>query len=287
MIKKLIPFVFLAFFSFLILLSDLSKSPLTINTTNSSNMNGHLVEFAGDSPQTIYSQGLSLNSGDYQGVLNYTTVDTGNILFIRNNGQEIASYELNPNQNQIDFQFSTPEHSLGIELSIFTSGTSYFYADKITLIPSQRVYNDSLYLVFVVWIVFAIFYSLYFLNKKNKLSTSSYHYCIFIFAMSLFTSLPLLSGSFALGGDDLLYHLSRIEGIKDGLLSGQFPVYIFPEALNGNGYLNTMYPNLFLYIPALLRVLGVSYVAAYKTILIIIPLKVLPSKNIPFISCFS
>ncbi len=51
------------------------------------------------------------------------------------------------------------------------------------------------------------------------------------------------------------------------MLDGQFPVVIFPEALAGNGYLNSMYPYLFLYIPAFLRLFGVSLALSYKTLI--------------------
>ena len=78
--------------------------------------------------------------------------------------------------------------------------------------------------------------------------------------------MPLFIQAFA-QADDVCYHLLRIEGLKDGMLDGQFPVVIFPEALAGNGYLNSMYPYLFLYIPAFLRLLGVSLALSYKTLI--------------------
>ena len=43
-----------------------------------------------------------------------------------------------------------------------------------------------------------------------------------------------------------------MEGLKDGILDGQIPVIIMPDGLKGNGYLNAMYPYLFLYIGAFL-----------------------------------
>jgi hypothetical protein len=59
----------------------------------------------------------------------------------------------------------------------------------------------------------------------------------------------------------------------DGLLSGQFPVRINAAAGNGYGYLDpVMYPGLFLYIPAFLRIWGMSYLAAYKIFIFIINL---------------
>lgn len=69
-------------------------------------------------------------------------------------------------------------------------------------------------------------------------------------------------------GHDLNFHLYRIEGIKDGLLAGQFPVRLHPTHNHGYGYISaSVYPELFLYFPALLRLMGVSPVMAYNTFL--------------------
>ncbi len=56
---------------------------------------------------------------------------------------------------------------------------------------------------------------------------------------------PLFSGTIGFG-HDLNFHLYRIEGIKDGILSGQFPVRIHPTHNNGYGYITaSVYPELF------------------------------------------
>lgn len=90
---------------------------------------------------------------------------------------------------------------------------------------------------------------------------------IFIFCVLLgvtvLASYPLFYGMTG-PGHDLNFHLYRIEGIKDGLLSGQFPVRLHPTHNHGYGYISSsLYPELFLYFPALLRLLGASPVAAY------------------------
>lgn len=73
-----------------------------------------------------------------------------------------------------------------------------------------------------------------------------------------FASMPLLwSGLYA--GHDLLFHLNRIEGIAAGLRCGQFPVRIHASTLLGYGYAaSEFYPELFLYLPAIMRNMGVS-----------------------------
>lgn len=77
-------------------------------------------------------------------------------------------------------------------------------------------------------------------------------------------SIPLCT-DYMLPGADMTFHLLRIEGVKDALLSGQFPVRMHPNWLQGHGYAaGIFYSDFFLYIPALLRIMGFTVQAAYK-----------------------
>lgn len=76
--------------------------------------------------------------------------------------------------------------------------------------------------------------------------------------VAIVSSWPLLSAHYTVIGVDMTFHLGRIEGIYEGLLSGQFPVRANPIQLGGYGMpTGIFYPDVFLYIPALLRLLGV------------------------------
>lgn len=60
-----------------------------------------------------------------------------------------------------------------------------------------------------------------------------------------------------IGGDDLIYHLLRIEALKEGILAGRPFLRINMLFFGGAGYASSMfYPDLFLYFPALLRAIG-------------------------------
>lgn len=79
----------------------------------------------------------------------------------------------------------------------------------------------------------------------------------------LVSSMPLLTG-YEIASADLNFHLQRVEGIKDGILAGQFPVRIHPNWLQGYGYATGIfYCDTFLYIPAFLRIMGFPLGAAY------------------------
>ena len=83
-------------------------------------------------------------------------------------------------------------------------------------------------------------------------------------AITVLTFWPMLTDGGGLGGDDWVFHLSRIEAIANGLREGQFPVRIYSMAKDGYGYASSIfYGEILLYFPALLRLLGVSVQQAY------------------------
>ena len=86
----------------------------------------------------------------------------------------------------------------------------------------------------------------------------------------LFACLPLGLGYLPYG-HDLSIHLTRIEGLKNGLLAGQFPVRLDPAIVNDKGYpFSLMYSDLLLYPAAVLRILGFSLETVYRLYLLVI-----------------
>ena len=84
-------------------------------------------------------------------------------------------------------------------------------------------------------------------------------------AITIFTFMPMMTDGGGLGGYDWVFHLSRIEGIANGLREGQFPVRIYTQAKDGYGYAPSIfYGEILLYFPAILRLLGVSVQQAYQ-----------------------
>lgn len=84
-------------------------------------------------------------------------------------------------------------------------------------------------------------------------------------AVVALSCLPLMVNYLTSASHDLSFHLMRIEGIKAGLEQGMFPVKIQPNLMDGYGYASSVfYGDIFLYIPALLRLVGVSVQAAYQ-----------------------
>ncbi|MCR4610530.1 MAG: hypothetical protein K5644_01395, partial [Lachnospiraceae bacterium] len=72
-------------------------------------------------------------------------------------------------------------------------------------------------------------------------------------------------------GQDLGFHLNRIEGIVTELKAGHFPVKMESNWMNGYGYPAPIYyGDVLLYIPAILRLMGIGVVTSYKIFVFLI-----------------
>lgn len=109
------------------------------------------------------------------------------------------------------------------------------------------------------------------LEVKNLLNNRIVRILILLF-IAIIACIPLftdgIEGHF---GQDLGFHLNRIEGIVTELKAGHFPVKMESNWMDGYGYpVAIYYGDLFLYIPAILRLLGLGVVSAYKCYVFII-----------------
>lgn len=86
----------------------------------------------------------------------------------------------------------------------------------------------------------------------------------------MYSSIPLMN-TFLAKTHDLYFHLSRIEGIAIAMQNGDFPMWINMSGEFYLGYANpALYPQLFLYIPAMFVYFGMSLMNAYKLFIVII-----------------
>ncbi len=86
---------------------------------------------------------------------------------------------------------------------------------------------------------------------------------LILLAIAAISSIPVFTG-YCIDGHDLYFHVIRIEGLAEGLRSGQFPVRLNPTFLNGYGYPNPIfYGEILMYPAAVLRLLGVGLSSCY------------------------
>lgn len=274
--KKIIPCLMLTLVViFFLLMSDESRTPITINARDMNRLSGFeddtsigLTPDSQFSGTMLTSSNYLLNPGEYTIGIAYHTDGEDNELVVYDNGAELDTWTLEPDLTYKEYDFTLERSSLDFQFAINYGGTSYVLIQSVTLIPQGRFYTDTTFLI-VLCLLPAVFSAVRrCVPAGQKQGLRDRYVALTLLGIGLFASLPYLNTGLS-WAVDLCYHLIRIEGIKDGLLSGQFPVVIYPEALHGNGYLNCMYPNLFLYIPAYLRMVGVSMADSFKFLVIL------------------
>ena len=215
------------------------------------------LEFQLEGKETVGSyivmdRGISLPKGDYS-----VKVGNKNVVFETYDGKVISegsgTVELNLDR----------DHS---NIIVKSNGSSKI---DITIESSGAIFNDT-YIIALMIMALLLYIGYIRFIKEGELTGSAIN--LTLIAVAVFATYPVLTNYISYG-HDLNFHLYRIEGIKEGLLAGQFPVRIDPVHNNGYGYVTAgVYPSLFLYIPAVLRLMGISNVIAYKIFLFIINL---------------
>ncbi len=231
---------------------------------------GFLVQHTGEVQEEIYSKMLILEEGNYQIKLAYTSSEEGNALWIRNHDIQIDSAEIPVGEGELSYELRIDEPTPELQVSVHYAGKGYLELKSVELTAAQPWYRDNWVRVMLVLVAALVLLLMDVLVRTKRLSERMSFEVYVILGIAVLSSSFLLNKNSVGHGDDLAYHLTRIEGIAQGLRDGQFPVRIYPDMLSGNGYLNAMYPSLFLYIPAVFRLLGVSYVVSYKLFLIFI-----------------
>lgn len=107
-----------------------------------------------------------------------------------------------------------------------------------------------------VLFVVIYFFSVLFKIKNNQLSRDKLTAIVFVNLIWIIASISLFQKGIIIGGD-LVFHLLRIDGIKEAIVNGIFPVKLEPQWQQGFGYADAVfYCPFFLYIPALFELAG-------------------------------
>lgn len=176
---------------------------------------------------------------------------------------------LSPKVQEITFTIYLAENVENFRVETYYGGSGYLIVKGCSIRETEGAFRIRLAeLLFF----FAILDGILLARKQQwfkKLSNKTLLTGIVLTAIVLLASYPLFTG-YLMMSHDIGFHLLRIEGIKDGLLAGQFPVKIQPNWMYGFGYpTGVYYGDLFLYIPALLRLIGFSVQFSYNTLLLL------------------
>lgn len=134
-----------------------------------------------------------------------------------------------------------------------------------------RMYENShnLRLILLVWLMLSAGIDFVLFSKWWK---KNHSLILTIIGISLVSSIVLFMSGIS-PGHDFRFHYQRIESIAEGLKNFTFPVKMYSTYNDGYGYpVGVYYGDLLLYIPAILRIWGLSIVTAYKVFVYLINL---------------
>ena len=167
-----------------------------------------------------------------------------------------------------DFQVKYADRPIMIKarLSGDAAEEDYLLIRNVTIVSAESAMRNFAFRIARFFLLVDVFLFWYTAKERLFATEESKTYFKALWLMVLFLCIPLMVNYlFENGAQDLKFHLTRIEGIKEGLLNGAFPVKIQPFWLNDHGYATSVfYGDVFLYAPALLRIMGVSIQGAYK-----------------------
>lgn len=218
--------------------------------------------------QEVYEH-ISLGAGVYRLELSYESAgDTNAMCNVKDgtvyyggllcNGEHMYAAL---DHTSYDFWLFEPTEELSVTIDY--SGQESLTTGNLRIVETNLLWTR--YLTILLAISALILWTLWYQKRDvQKEEKERRHVVIFgIGVIAFLASIPYLYDGM-ISGADLTYHLQRIEGVKDGLLTGQFPVRLEPRWVFDHGYANGIfYCNLLLYFPAFLRMAGFTVTESY------------------------
>ena len=237
---------------------------------------GNRIFVTGAEAQECVYKGISLPPGVYRVELEYrtdkdlvayatvsdNTVITGGLL---TNFENFYSH-----LGRTNFEIWVFEKTDDLHLDVHYNGEGSLYVGSLVIHETHNLWTMIMTVYLFAWCAGFAVRHLIRLNAEQRLSREKKIAIFWLSGIVLVSSVPFLSG-LSIPAGDLGYHLSRIEGVKDGLLSGQIPVRIEPKWLYNHGYASgVFYCDLFLLFPALLRMVGFPVTLSYNVYCILV-----------------
>lgn len=147
----------------------------------------------------------------------------------------------------------------------------YILIRDIRITTSPLTVRNIIFYTCVIFLIIDVLLLLVCYQDRIKISDETQLYIKIIVLLVAAVSVPLMTNYLFAKAHDLVFHLTRIEGIKEEILNGNFPVRMQTFWLRGHGYpVSIFYGDILLYIPALLRICGVSVQASYNFYVLLI-----------------
>ncbi len=221
----------------------------------------------GDDESMMQTRYLALWPGDYDFTLTYSAKqDTELYLYLQKKSEPYPAL-LSSDETSFRFPLHLDTYTDTLYFAYPASESDQFNLTSAQIHSSSLLYTDSLYEA-VLFLLASLLLFLYLNSRRFRRKTKHQKLLLALMAaVVLFESIPLFRTGIHYAWDNYA-HRSRLDGIMQALQNGEFPVVIYPDKCNGFGILGMVYPQLFLYIPAVFRILHVSSPVCLSTVLI-------------------
>lgn len=217
----------------------------------------------------IQQEELTLERGIYEVTVSYTENPKTDGGWIRASGRtnderglwcDTVSFE--PEKEEIHFPVWVNQKNVGQFGFVVEDMEGSIIINRLTI---QTSWNSKLYGFLGLLLKLAVLDGLVLIiGYRERLRKYSVE-LTGILVITLICSLGMFT-RYLIMGHDAMFHMNRIEGLKDALLMGEFPVRIQPTWNHGWGYaVSLMYGDLTLLLPAVMRICGFTVTTAWKT----------------------
>lgn len=215
-------------------------------------------------------EGICLSPGVYRMELTYSCdtdmqsmcwPEDGNVI---TNGLLSHGEQLYSGLSHTDFHMWLFENTDTLRVLVKYDGQGGLWTGNLRIYETDQLWGICLTGIVTLTVLLLAVRLLLWWDRQYGISRENKNVLFLLIILTVVSSAPFCMGMTTAGGD-LTYHLQRIEGIKDGILSGQFPVRLEPEWVHGHGYANgVFYCGTLLLFPALLRIVGFPVTFSYN-----------------------
>lgn len=216
-------------------------------------------------------EGIRLPPGVYRVELMYSSsTDLQNLCYVQDStvfpgGLLTHGEQIYSGLSSTSFQMWLFESADALQVLIKYSGQGSLRTGDLHIYETNQLWGMYLTVILFFTALVLGFHFLRLYDRAYPISGENKNVMFALAVLVLIASVPYLSGTVAVSGADLGYHLHRIEGIKNGILAGQFPVRLEPHWVHGHGYANGIfYCGTLLLFPALLRIIGFPVSFSYN-----------------------
>lgn len=159
-------------------------------------------------------------------------------------------------QKEVSYRFMLWEKADDLKVEILYTGIGTLCVKNFRVVHTRQEYSMGLFFVVLFSLLAgAIFYLGGWCGKKN-FGKEERKILFGLSVIFLLSCSNLMIDYFHLG-DDMMFHANRVEGIAREWMNGNFPARLESYSMYGMGYpTSIMYPEVFLWPAALLRVAG-------------------------------